>query len=661
MPEAGTISSNYLRTKITTNPRYFNEFGRKLRAGEFSKMDRNSPEYIEMWREEYKKCILGCKIGDEYISGELYAYINFGNIKKIDKHGKTKEYGLPELRDVEKIMDQAMMESEAQGKSLMVISGRRKGKTARGTWRAVYTSYLLGDEACVGTGDDPKGKNAMDQVRAHQRGLFQTEFYTPVIRGTGEQDSPIILGWQEYDELKQDYEEVTTGGVIHYRNFRNNANAANGLSTKYFYMDEVGMFENLKESYKASEYCWKDGSTVFGFCLMTGTGGDMDRGSLDAAEMAYEPEEYNLLAVEDEEDPARKKTIMFLPGYYSYNDYRDEYGNVNAEAAKEVIKENRERSRRAKDLTQLNQDIQFEPLTLDEAFLKSGNNIFPTALISDQIKRIKSSPDLYNLPVKGEMFRESESGKVRFKPNAELQELGYPIKPADKGAGCIVIYEFPREEGGKVPDNMYIAGHDPYNYDSSATSSSVGSLFIYKRVYRPLVYGYDQVVAEYTGRPETLNEYNNMASLLLEYYNTIRGCLYENTIKGFKEYLEKYNMLRYLAFQPDLSNIVKRTTVNNQFGVHKTKEIDKYAEVLIRDWLLTEYAPGHYNVEKILSLPLLNELLDYDSDGNFDRVDAFKMVMLKHEDDYNRPVQSVVNENTIHPFMREHFEREGIA
>ena len=64
-------------------------------------------------------------------------------------------------------------------------------------------------------------------------------------------------------------------------------------------------------------------------------------------------------------------------------------------------------------------------------------------------------------------------------------------------------------------------------------------------------------------------------------------------------------------------------------------------EGLIKEWLLEEYAPGKLNLTKILSEPLLEELISYNDEGNFDRVIAFGMVMLFRQQLHNLKVKEV--------------------
>ena len=57
-------------------------------------------------------------------------------------------------------------------------------------------------------------------------------------------------------------------------------------------------------------------------------------------------------------------------------------------------------------------------------------------------------------------------------------------------------------------------------------------------------------------------------------------------------------------------------------------EIKRWGERLTKSWMLEEYAPGRRNLTKIMSEPLLEELISYNEDGNFDRVMALFCVMI---------------------------------
>jgi len=66
-----------------------------------------------------------------------------------------------------------------------------------------------------------------------------------------------------------------------------------------------------------------------------------------------------------------------------------------------------------------------------------------------------------------------------------------------------------------------------------------------------------------------------------------------------------------LADQPDkvISELFKNSTVQRRKGCHMTKQIRAYGEGLALEWMMEEFEPGHPNVERILSEPLIEELI----------------------------------------------------
>ena len=149
-------------------------------------------------------------------------------------------------------------------------------------------------------------------------------------------------------------------------------------------------------------------------------------------------------------------------------------------------------------------------------------------------------------------------------------------------------------------------------------------------------------MAEYTGRPATAEEYYENVRKLLVYYNA--RLLYENERKGIFVYFSNKHCDYLLADQPDIINdIIKNTSVARRKGIHMNTAIKDYGEGLIKEWLNEEYAPGKKNLEKILSEPLLEELINYNDKGNFDRVIALMMIMLYRLQLHNLHVKKVEN------------------
>jgi len=151
-------------------------------------------------------------------------------------------------------------------------------------------------------------------------------------------------------------------------------------------------------------------------------------------------------------------------------------------------------------------------------------------------------------------------------------------------------------------------------------------------------------VAEYTGRPNSADEFYENVLRLAEYYNAT--ILFENEKVNILAYFKNRGKLHLLADQPDVINKVlkKPTIVNRTKGMPMSKPLKLQGEEWIADWLNEEYAPGLKNLTKILSEPLLEELIVFSDKVNTDRVMALMMVMFYKKELENLRVKKVKTE-----------------
>lgn len=164
------------------------------------------------------------------------------------------------------------------------------------------------------------------------------------------------------------------------------------------------------------------------------------------------------------------------------------------------------------------------------------------------------------------------------------------------------------------------------DHDQASSSTSLGSVFIYKRFNSIEDYN-DVLVAEYTGRPSTAEEFYENVRKLVMYYNA--KLLYENQNKGLFTHFANKRCDYLLVDQPEILNdIIKVSKVQRRKGVHMPTQLKNTAIIWLRDWLIEEYAPGKKQLHKIFSEPLLEELIKYNDKGNFDRVSALIVLMV---------------------------------
>ena len=194
-----------------------------------------------------------------------------------------------------------------------------------------------------------------------------------------------------------------------------------------------------------------------------------------------------------------------------------------------------------------------------------------------------------------------------------------------------------KDKSGKVFDNRYILGCDPYDDDESNTMS-LGSVWV-------LDLWTDKVVAEYTGRPLFADDFYEICRKLCLMYNGRMN--YENNKKGLFAYFSKMNCLYLLTdvldFLKDKDMIKGGSYGNKAKGTNATAAVNAYARNLLRSWLLKpvtiiQTIDGEDkeivvpNLYTLRSRALIKELILYNSEGNFDRISAMGMLMLLRED-----------------------------
>lgn len=199
------------------------------------------------------------------------------------------------------------------------------------------------------------------------------------------------------------------------------------------------------------------------------------------------------------------------------------------------------------------------------------------------------------------------------------------------------VYNFDCETHTFMCHHIPTHNCDPYDDDVSNTKS-LGSIYV-------LDLWTDQVVCEYTGRPMFAEDFYENCRRILLFYNAT--CNYENNKKGLYTYFSKTNCSYLLSDTLDFlkdKDMIKGVLYGNKAkGTVATAPIKSYARRCIRDWLLKpiEKADNIDGQEVVTTIPqlttlksraLIEELVQWTPEGNFDRHDALGMLMLLRED-----------------------------
>jgi hypothetical protein len=605
-------------------------------TGSYIKALPGTFQYNEFWKEEKRRCIEGVTIGNITIPGTYYFYLNYTRMLLKDEKTGRKTEGFPKFTDVDLEFFSLIEKARQEKKGFIMVKPRRTGFSYKNAALVTHEYNFYKDAKCIISAYENKySDNTMAMTLNNLNFLDQaTVWYKP--RNPNTQD------YVKARHLKkmEDGRDVWMGyqSEIKKITFKDNPFASAGLSSSIFLFEEAGIFSNIIESYNISEPCWKDGDDVIGVPIIYGTGGDMGGGTAAFSEMYYDPDRFNLLAFPNdwEADKGNQRCGWFLPstrqrfGVYTDKETKvteklvDDDGNSNENAAMKSIIAYRE-TKKGNPSAYRDAVTQY-PLTPSEAFLVTSGNMFPTMLLNERLADIKANSQKYIESNWIGSFVMSEEGELRFQSFDNAQPLrDYPIKrrPDDNIVGCIEIYEQPQKDNdGKVFTRRYIVGIDPYD-DDHATTDSVGCAFVFDRFTR-------RIVAEYTGRPQLAKDFYENCRKLIIYYNAM-GFPEINKL-GFVTYMEHKKALYMLSETPTQlrDKIEWKPNLNTSYGYKATERTNTWGRELIREWLLEPMEANSeiLNVNRLRSTGLIQELIKWNKDGNFDRVSAMIAVLI---------------------------------
>lgn len=624
---------------------------------------RGTTDYNKYWEQETDRCLNGYTAPDgEGITGYNYFYLNYSPIMRLKEEEYTDREGnlrkrrqrileFPSFWDYDYYYFCAIEQAELEGKHMAVLKCRQRGYSFKGGSMLVRNYMLIPgsknfaiaseQKFLIGDGLLTKAWQIMDFLDKHTAWAKQRLVSTRMERTSG---------YKITDEFgkqtEQGYLSSITGITL-----KNDPERVRGTRAKLVLWEEGGKFPSLLDAWRIEQPSVEtDDGKAFGLMIAFGTGGTEGASFEGLKELFYKPKSYNVLSFPNIWDEGRENTecAFFVPAYSnleSFDDdgnqvYMDRDGNSYKEKAIQNLIDQRNKVKDGGASQQsIDRFISERPIRPAEAVLELGKNIFPRKLLMDQLTRIRTNKKLQSMKHIVDLEWDG-NGQVKAteKPSGDI--TNYPLKKGDKPHGSVVIWEYPVKD---PPLGLYIGGCDPYDHDDSFTNS-LGSTFIFKRVRAGEAWT-DVIVAEYSGRPDTAEEYYENVRKLLTFYNA--RLLFENERKGIYPYFTNKHCDYLLADQPDkiISEVFKDSKVQRRKGCHMTKQIRAYGEGLILEWLLDEFEEGHPNVERVYSEPLIKELIENDGIRNVDRVIALCMVMIYREELYQVKVSSAKEQN----------------
>lgn len=666
---------------------------RYKRDGYYCDAPNGTKAYWDFWEEERRRCLEGYEVDGLRITGYHYFYLNFTPILLVeegtgsasnDSNSAKKIETFPHFWDGDynyfwslKIAQDGISQEGYEdlnlgvdlnnlhgGNHLIVLKARGKGFSYKAgamlarnfCLKSKSKNYAMAHEKEYLTKDGvlTKAWDAIDFIDAN------TPWRQPRLK-----DATMHKRSGYKQKRGGQYIELGTKNEIMGVSLKDNPDKARGKRGELIFFEEAGKFPGLQEAWEICRPSVEQGRYTTGTMIAYGTGGSEQGDYEDLEELFYNPESYNILPINNmwDEGADGNTCSFFFPSYVNCEGFIDKSGNSDIEMAKTYHENEREKKKKTDDPKALEQYTSENPFTPQEATLRVATNIFPTYELQEQLNRVMAEKRYHSL-VSGRLYTNSD-GDAKFAQDEDVNPvLKYPAPEGMDKTGGVVIKEAPVRNGeGKIPKNLYSICHDPYAHDGQPENGSLGAAFVIKRTNNFSKTLNNSIVASYVGRPKRQDDYNRNLFLLAQYYNCKIG--FENNRGDVIGYAKRFNLLHYLEEEFEiLDNKQKKKkkpgkTTNRPYGIRMSKPRKNQAQVYLRDWLLTPLSKYEDGQEKLilhtlLDPALLNELIKYNPDGNFDRVSALligmyylkdletknvapKSAMEKHDEFFQRP------------------------
>jgi hypothetical protein len=604
--------------------------------------DKESAEYKQFFNFHRELCLNGAMMNGVYINPFLYWHLNFWNteVDVIDERGRiSQKYANPYLRDNEWIITNEIDRAQQEKKGLVILGIRRLAKSV------IESSYVA-----WGATFDENSQNIISGLNAPDIKLITDKI------DKGLNFLPEAWRWQRIEDNWKNQVTLgikTKGGeripfsqiLIRNLDEGNNEEAIAGTKPRKLIIDEIGK-GNFLRGFQAAVPGF---TTPYGWgCspILTGTGGDMKR-FMDAKSLMFDVDNFNFLTYNNEKDDKRVHGLFISYKYrmeakepstlgkFLDQPESSDLHNIsmlvsNEDKAKEITTSNLERLKKAGDRVAYLKEKMYYPMEVDDIFLNEDTNIFDIEAAKRQKIRILQN-ERSGTPVV--LFSDGEKIAHEFTDKQPI--TNFPLKNSDLKDAPVVIYEFPISN---PPYGLYVAGVDPYRQGQSAYSSSLGAVYVYKRMHDITGEKYqDMFVASYVARPDKKETWEEQARLLIKYYNARTLC--ENDDISFIEYMKAKGDAHYLEKQPQwLMEIVPGSTVKREYGIHRSSQkiidylhncLKKYTEEIVYSEKddagnVVKEATG---ITKIFDPVLLEEIIQYNDQGNFDRIVAAELAI----------------------------------
>lgn len=650
--EKGRAIVDVTNPPIMTDANYFRKAAiHYMEHGCYTFLKPNSnpnSEYRKFWDEERRRCWEGYvrESDGAWISGYHYWLLNYQpmlvNVVEKGKKKAIRKESFPFFFEGIDWRFHYLYQAREKGHHGIELAKRGCGKS-------YSLSAIMGHNLILGESEESK-RRVITVLTAYQKEYLKDDKdgtlskFKPAINFSFAntpfphlmlKNSPNEMSWQmgykdEYGIEKGSLNQVMAVSA------KDDSGKLRGKRGWILY-EEMGNFKDLLSLYDVTRKSVEDGDYTFACQYLVGTASEKESDFTSAKTLLYNPEGYNIYALDNVYDKPKQGKSTF--GYF-FPAYINRAGCYNEDGVSDVVKAlieillARYKAKYSADPQSVLRVIAEDPITPAEAIIKVKAAYFPITSLTERLSQIDQDVHAFDDVYVGKLVQGKEEVEFILTDDVPIRKYGVE----NDTPGAVEIFEMPQKDrSGKVPNTRYIIGHDPVDNDQ-AESSSLSSTFV-------LDLWTDKVVAEYTGRQAFADDNFEIVRLLCLFYNAT--CLYESNKKGIFAYFKKMNCTHLLADTPEYlrdKQLIKYSNFgSNQKGVNATAAINMYANNLIRDWLMKPVTftmqngiesseVTTYNLFNLRNRALIEELIAFNPEINVDRIRALGMVMLYREE-----------------------------
>jgi hypothetical protein len=585
------------------NTEYFSEAANDFRRNGrrfYTDAPNGSRDYNDYWEMHERRCQEGYQVGDLWIPGRYYFYLNFFPMWKIADELAAKAYyqfqqiyqrrlkgskeAYPNIT-ADRIVDFArftevdyewwnfkhiawsggsfMGIDSPGGRHIGALKARGAGWSYKEAADGIYNyNFIDGSKSYFFAGrEDYLTKDGI--LNKVEMGLDFINENIPFWKQNRSKKKTLMnqkASWLDDKGNEHGTMSEILGVIV------DDPNKTRGKRGRKITFEEGGSFPKLKDALEICLGSIRDGSAYVGQVSVFGTGGEEGPGIEGLDDIFNSPEAWDMMVFPNvwEEGMESESCGYFVPCWRVNNLAIDSVGNVDMEMAIDLENIEREKKKKSSDPKAIDRRKAEYPTNPSEALMRLTVNNFPIDLIDRQLKRLKT-----NRTIKGNLRHgkyipapafegDYKMTGVQFVVDPEANPIiKYPHTRNDDLTGCVTIKEAPfrRDEAGAknvVPGErgeIYFITIDPVQLEDAEDLTSLWAVYVWKQ---PNMYSNSNInvpVAWYVGRPKELETaFKTIFAMAVDY-----NALIQSEIAGGGQAIYTYgkskNLLEYIAFE----------------------------------------------------------------------------------------------------------------